>query len=639
MKNLTLIPVLLFFLSQDLAAQNINGFQIFVSKKQFTSIEFHSAIDNIAFAQKNPPYKVVFMGAKTIFLETSQDVKAPYDLSIIEGGRIHKFVIIYADDVDQSKRDNDYSNLTQLRALIRNFVPASINSSAQNDSKKSTSQGASQRDSGARSSASPSNLNFYVLIDEADKARKAGQWQIAKNKYKQALQIQPDNSYAQTHLRAVDETIQNESETKYNDAIAKARQALAGNNYDDAIKIFSLALEAKPGDQYAVKQVAGLQKKAATAKIEKDNLQQEELFNSYIKAGDKAFADNDYEPATTAYGEALKIKPGDPVATAKLTWLNQKIEADSLAAVRLKADTAFTNLITAAKEGIDKKDYNAAIFFYTEALKIKPGDEYALSQVSKVQQAIIQSQADSIKQKEHEVAGGGVESDTTSLETLAVHEIEAGMLLIKARYFKMGSDVGSTDESPMHTVKLDSFYISRFEVTQSQWQSIMGNNPSFFKGCDDCPVENVSWYDAMKFIDRLSQITRKKYRLPTEAEWEYVAGTQNRKDDIDNIAWYNDNAKNRTHHIGVLQPDFLGVYDMFGNVAEWCNDWYSYSTYKKNSATNPLGPATGKEKVVRGGDWYDMGGSFRPSVRDKASPDKASKKTGFRLAMSLEQYD
>jgi formylglycine-generating enzyme required for sulfatase activity len=104
----------------------------------------------------------------------------------------------------------------------------------------------------------------------------------------------------------------------------------------------------------------------------------------------------------------------------------------------------------------------------------------------------------------------GAELSPADLETLAVNEIEKGMLLIKARYFKMGSDVGSTDESPMHAVKLDSFYFSRFEVTQSQWQSIMGNNPSFFKNCDDCPVENVSWHDAMKFIERLNQITHKK---------------------------------------------------------------------------------------------------------------------------------
>lgn len=623
MKNLMLIPVVLFLFLQKPAAQNINGFQIFVSKKQFTSLEFHSAIDNLVFAQKNPPYKVIFMGAKTIFLETSQEVKAPYDLSIIEGGRIHKFVIIYANDVDQSKRDNDYSNLTQLNALIRNFVPVPVNSSSQNDSRKSINQ----KDPGAGSSASPSSLNFYVLIDEADKARKAGQWQIAKNKYKQALQIQPDNSYAQAHLQAVNEAIQNESETKYNDAIAKARQALTRNNYDDAIKNFSLALEVKPGDQYAVSQVAELQKKAANAKIETDNLQRDVLFDSYVKAGDKALSDNTYEEAINAYKEALKIKPGDSVAMGKLAQLNQKIEADSLAAVNLKTDSAFAHLISVAKDAVDRKEYDTAILSYTEALKIKPGDEYAMSQVSKLQQAITQAQTDSM--------AAGIESDTTNLEALAVNEIEAGMLLIKARYFKMGSDVGSTDESPMHTVELDSFYISRFEVTQSQWQTIMGGDPSFFKNCDDCPVENVSWNDAMKFIERINQITRKKYRLPTEAEWEYVAGTQNRKDNIDNIAWYNDNAKNKTHHIGLLQPDFLGVYDMFGNVAEWCSDWYSYSAYKRNSVSNPTGPATGKEKVVRGGNWYDMGGSFRPSVRDKASPDKASKKIGFRLAMSL----
>jgi len=556
MKNLMLIQVFLFFLLQDLAAQNINGFQIFVSKKQFTSIEFHSAIDNLAFAQRNPPYKVVFMGAKTIFLETSQEVKAPYDLSIIEGGRKQKLVIVYADAVNPSKRDNDYSSLAELKTLIKSFVPVAVNSSTQADSKKSAShgsfdKGSDQMDPGPRSSTSPSNLNFYVLIDEADKARKAGQWQIAKNKYKQALQIQPDNSYAQAHLQSVNATIQSESETK---------------------------------------------------------------------------------------------KRGDSLAASQLRQLNQQMQEDSVAAVRSRLDSAFTRLINAANEAVDKKDFNTAVFSYTEALKLKPGDEFAISQVSKVQQAIIQAQGDSVKQQEVAMSNNekgidsikaDVDSGTVDIAASAANEIEKGMLLIKARYFKMGSDVGSTDESPMHSVKLDSFYISRFEVTQSQWQSIMGDNPSFFKNCDECPVEHVSWYDATKFIERLNQISHKNYRLPTEAEWEYVAGTQNRKDDIDDIAWYNDNAGNKTHHIGLLQPDFLGVYDMFGNVAEWCSDWYSYSSYRKNLAVNPNGSANGREKVIRGGSWYDMGGSFRSSVRDKISPDKANKKIGFRLAMSL----
>jgi hypothetical protein len=118
MKNLVLIPLLLFFLSKDLTAQNINGFQIFVSKKQFTSIEFHSAIDNLALHRETRLIKWYLWAPKQFFLETSQEVKAPYDLSIIEGGRNHKFVIVYADDVDPSKRDNDYSSLAELKTLI-----------------------------------------------------------------------------------------------------------------------------------------------------------------------------------------------------------------------------------------------------------------------------------------------------------------------------------------------------------------------------------------------------------------------------------------------------------------------------------------------------------------------------------------
>jgi formylglycine-generating enzyme required for sulfatase activity len=267
----------------------------------------------------------------------------------------------------------------------------------------------------------------------------------SKNKYKQALQIQPDNSYAQAHLQSVNATIQSESETK---------------------------------------------------------------------------------------------KRGDSLAASKLRQLNQQMQEDSVAAVRSRLDSAFTRLINAANEAVDKKDFNTAVFSYTEALKLKPGDEFAISQVSKVQQAIIQAQGDSVKQQEVAMSNNekgidsikaDVDSGTVDIAASAANEIEKGMLLIKARYFKMGSDVGSTDESPMHSVKLDSFYISRFEVTQSQWQSIMGDNPSFFKNCDDCPVEHVSWYDATKFIERLNQISHKNYRLPTEAEWEYVAGTKTEK--------------------------------------------------------------------------------------------------------------
>jgi formylglycine-generating enzyme required for sulfatase activity len=154
------------------------------------------------------------------------------------------------------------------------------------------------------------------------------------------------------------------------------------------------------------------------------------------------------------------------------------------------------------------------------------------------------------------------------------------------------------DEKPVHPVTLSDYYIAETEVTQAQWKAVMGGNPSGFKGCDDCPVDQVSWNDAQEFITRLNaRAGSPRYRLPTEAEWEYAArgGANSRgyqyagSNDISEVAWYDDNSGSETHPVKGKKPNDLGVYDMSGNVWEWCSDWYG--NYSAASQTNPQGPS------------------------------------------------
>jgi sulfatase modifying factor 1 len=204
--------------------------------------------------------------------------------------------------------------------------------------------------------------------------------------------------------------------------------------------------------------------------------------------------------------------------------------------------------------------------------------------------------------------------------------------------FQMGSTV-SDDEKPIHSVTLNSFSIGKYEVTQKQWQSVMGNNPSNFKG-DNLPVEQVSWNDIQDFIEKLNQKEKTNaYRLPTEAEWEYAARGGNKSNgytysgsnSIDNVAWYSSNSGSTTHTVGTKQANELGVYDMSGNVWEWCNDWYEANYYKNSAGSNPQGASTGSVRVLRGGSWDFFGINCRVADRGGSKPDNRFVNYGFRL--------
>ncbi|MDR0824678.1 MAG: formylglycine-generating enzyme family protein [Prevotella sp.] len=195
------------------------------------------------------------------------------------------------------------------------------------------------------------------------------------------------------------------------------------------------------------------------------------------------------------------------------------------------------------------------------------------------------------------------------------------------------------DEEPAQWVRLSSFYIGKYEVTQKQWRDVMGTNPSYFKG-DNLPVERVSWNDVQDFIEELNRKTGKNYRLPTEAEWEYAArgGIQSQGfkysggNFAKGVAWYE---CNMTHPIGTKQANELGIHDMSGNVAEWCGDWYG--DYNDGSLTNPQGAASGSDRVSRGGGWLLSAWNVRVSSRDDYPPDYKFVNLGFRLACDSVQ--
>ena len=237
-------------------------------------------------------------------------------------------------------------------------------------------------------------------------------------------------------------------------------------------------------------------------------------------------------------------------------------------------------------------------------------------------------------------------SSTSSTVSLSaeLNKLINNMVYVSSGTFTMGgtSEQGSDaydDEKPTHNVTLSSYYICKYEVTQALWRAVMGSNPSNFKG-DNLPVECVSWNDCQTFINRLNSYTGRNFRLPTEAEWEFAArgGNYSRhykysgSNNLDDVAWHGDNSDNRTHPVGTKQPNELGLYDMSGNVWEWCSDWYgSYSSY---SQSNPTGPNSGSGRVERGGSWYDFARICRSSRRDFDAPSGSGNYLGLRLVLS-----
>ncbi len=255
-----------------------------------------------------------------------------------------------------------------------------------------------------------------------------------------------------------------------------------------------------------------------------------------------------------------------------------------------------------------------------------------------------------VKPAATEIVGNKAVMDPDTTARIIVKKKPAGnmpwlpeMVLVPSGTFQMGSNDGADDETPLHRVTLNEFYIGKTEVTRKQWKEVMGYDQpgNNFNESDQCPVEKVSWSDIQDFLAKLNKKTDKTYRLPTEAEWEYAAGGGNKSkgytysgsDNINDVAWYRDNSDSKGHPVGLKKANELGLFDMSGNVWEWCSDWYDQGYYQGSPVSNPQGPSLGSGRVVRGGSWVNDPRTCRITGRIDGAPDDRGSGLGFRLVL------
>lgn len=263
----------------------------------------------------------------------------------------------------------------------------------------------------------------------------------------------------------------------------------------------------------------------------------------------------------------------------------------------------------------------------------------------------------SVAQSAKLVARCGEGSDSIEVLTVPVGDLQFRMVYVKGGTFNMGAQNTNPsaanydpdafdDESPVHSVTLDGYFIGETEVTQALWREVMGSEPDNNGGWtteygrgDNYPAYRVGYEDVQEFIKRLNKRTGCTFRLPTEAEWEYAARGGSRSRDykysgsntLGDVAWYHDNSRWMTHTVKRKQANELGLFDMSGNVWEWCQD--RYGNYGSGSSRNPQGPSSGPIRVIRGGSWYGDASSCRVSGHHNSNPSSRTVNLGFRLVL------
>lgn len=217
--------------------------------------------------------------------------------------------------------------------------------------------------------------------------------------------------------------------------------------------------------------------------------------------------------------------------------------------------------------------------------------------------------------------------------------LDMEFVLVDGGCFMMGdvTGIGSADEKPVLKVCLAPFYMAKYETTQGQWREIMDSNPSYNKRGSNYPVDWVNWFDVQDFVELLNKKSSRNYRLPTEAEWEYAARDRGQDvvysggEDVETITWFRGNSSMHSHEIGTKKPNNLGLYDMSGNVWEWCIDWY-HKNYQDGFM--PPGETTSL-RIARGGGWNDRASFLRAANRGGYSPGSRSNLLGFRLVLPI----
>ena len=299
-------------------------------------------------------------------------------------------------------------------------------------------------------------------------------------------------------------------------------------------------------------------------------------------------------------------------------------------AMHAQTNSCFDDLLQIGLNTFNEKDYDNASESWQAALnKCEPNVE----QQQKLNGYINQAKT-------------ALNNNTPTPSATTHYSFEPETVLVQGGSFQMGSNGDGENEKLVHIVTLNSYYIGKYELTQKQWRDVMRSDPAklAFSGCDDCPVERVSWEEVQIYLQQLNLKTGKHYRLPTEAEWEFAARggnssknyTYSGSDSIVDVAWYEANSSGKAHTVHGLQANELGIYDMTGNVWEWCSDWFDENYYERSPAQNPKGADSGFYRVARGGGWGATSANCRVAFRYKFTPSLRNNRLGFRVALSSQ---
>ena len=376
------------------------------------------------------------------------------------------------------------------------------------------------------------------------------------------------------------------------------------------------------------------------------------LVGLYETKGDNLYKENRFEDAYKVYvdGKSEIKSLRDPKKKEVETKLAKKIEITRKTGENYVKNSVRTYLDQAEYLNLqDKtKDAKTSLELAKKAMEDSLFTPPICQEWYKETAGVLGVSVTTISPKKEYISNLGT-NDKTFINSIGMEFVK-----IPAGSFQMGCSQGDSecgeDEKPQHKVTISkSFYMGKFEVTQGQWKKVMGegflgigeNNPSTFKSCgDDCPVENISWNDVQEFIQKLNEKEgSNKYRLPTEAEWEYSARAGGKTkfywgDTVnDEYLWYYNNSGNATHPVGKKKPNAWGLYDMTGNVWEWVEDWYGSDFYKNASGNDPKSPNSGESRVLRGGSWYNNTRYSRLSYRGYNYPDYRDYTYGFRLLL------
>jgi formylglycine-generating enzyme required for sulfatase activity len=349
--------------------------------------------------------------------------------------------------------------------------------------------------------------------------------------------------------------------------------------------------------------------------------------------------------ALEKYREVLRMEPGNVQARTGLERVAAAYVALARQAVSAQAFGKGRGYLDAAQEAAP--GYAEIASLRTEVLAAEAAAQKRLEEEARRQdELVLKQQTEQEAQLQAEIAEKKSREEAARLLATKME-----FVLVKGGCYQMGDSFGGDqiDQRPAHEVCVDDFYLGKTEVTQGQWRKVMGSTISQQRDKvnrswalrgegDSYPMYYVSWDETQDFLRKLNQQSGKTYRLPTEAEWEYAArsGGKNEKyaggDNVDAVAWYDGNSGNQTHPVGQKRPNGLGLYDMSGNVWEWCGDWYARGYYGKSPRNNPAGPSAGSGRVFRGGGWGGGPGFVRSAFRGWDSPGDRSHFLGFRLA-------